>query len=78
MIDLSKVPGVVEIENTSNEDIKIMSQPGSTQGFILPAGETVMLRAETSADLVAYLAQESVSGGKLRVTPPTEIIGSKE
>ena len=71
MIDLSNVPGVVEIKNVSDKDIKILSRPGYTQGFVLPAGETVKLLAQSSYELVSYVAQESMEPG-LKVTLPTE------
>lgn len=70
MIDLSNVPGVVTIENTSEKSIKILSRPGYTQGFNLPAGETVKLLAEHSFELVSFLAQEALNPG-LVVTLPT-------
>lgn len=69
MIDLSKVPGIVTIENTSKQDVKILSRPGYTQGFVLPAGETVKLLAEHSHELVSFLAQEANIEG-LVVTLP--------
>lgn len=76
MIDLSKVPGIVTIENVSDSDIKILSRPGYTQGFTLAAGETVKLLAKDSYELVSYLAQESLNEG-LVVTLPTEVVGSE-
>ena len=69
MIDLSNVPGVVTIENTSKDDIKILSRPGFTQGFVLPAGETVKILAEHSHELVSFIAQEAQMKG-LVVTLP--------
>lgn len=75
MIDLSYVPGIVEIKNTSKKDIKILSRPGYTQGFTLPAGETVKLMAESSYELVSFLAQEATMEG-LEVTLPTEFARS--
>lgn len=69
MIDLSNVPGVVTIKNNSKKDIKVLSRPGYTQGFTLPAGETVKLLAQNSYELVSYLAQESLEPG-LVVTLP--------
>lgn len=70
MIDLSKVPGIVTIENKSKKEIKILSRPGYTQGFVLPAGETVKILAEHSHELVSFLAQEAQIEG-LEVTLPT-------
>ena len=69
MIDLSNVPGIVTIQNNSEKDIKVLSRPGYTQGFTLPAGETVKLLAQNSYELVSYLAQESLEPG-LEVTLP--------
>lgn len=69
MIDLSNVPGIVTIKNNSEKDIKVLSRPGYTQGFTLPAGETVKLLAQNSYELVSYLAQESLEPG-LEVTLP--------
>ena len=69
MIDLSNVPGIVTIQNNSEKDIKVLSRPGYTQGFTLPAGETVKLLAQNSYELVSYLAQESLEPG-LVVTLP--------
>ena len=69
MIDLSNVPGIVTIKNNSKKDIQVLSRPGYTQGFTLPAGETVKLLAQNSYELVSYLAQESLEPG-LEVTLP--------
>lgn len=71
MIDLSNVPGIVTIQNNSEKDIKVLSRPGYTQGFTLPAGETVKLLAQNSYELVSYLAQESLEPG-LVVTLPVK------
>ena len=73
MLDLSMVPGIVTIENTSKSEVKILSRPGYTQGFVLPAGESVKILAEHSYELVSFLAQEGNTEG-LVVTLPTEKI----
>lgn len=70
MLDLSKVPGIVTIENTSDKEVKLLSLPGYTQGFVLPAGESVKLLAEHSYELVAFLSQEAQL--PIKVTLPTE------
>lgn len=75
MIDLSNVPGIVTIENTSEKDVKILSRPGFTQGFTLPAGETVKLLAEHSYELVSFLAQEALNDS-LVVTLPAERVSN--
>lgn len=73
MIDLSKVPGIVEIKNNSDHAIQVLSRTGFSQGFLLPAGETVKLLAEHSYELVSYLAQENTTEG-LAVTLPTKTV----
>lgn len=70
MIDLSFVPGIVTIKNVSAQPVKVLSRPGYTQGFSLPAGETVKLMAKDSYELVSFLAQESLNSN-LEVTLPT-------
>lgn len=61
MVNLSDLPKVVTIENTSNSSIRILSRPGYSGGYLLPAGETIKLLAQDSQELISYLAQESVS-----------------
>lgn len=57
-IDLSNVPGAVSIANTGAKDVKLTIS-GYNQGFILGAGDTVVLHAENSSDLVGYLSQQT-------------------
>lgn len=73
MIDFSKVPGIVIIENVGNNDEKILSQPGSSQGFALPAGESIQLLAEHSYELVSFYAQGALNKN-LKVTLPKEVV----
>lgn len=69
VIDLSKVPGIVTIENTTEKEIKILSRPGYTQGFVLPAKTTVKLQAEHSFELVSFLSQEAANPGLIVTLP---------
>ena len=73
MIDISKVPGEVTITNNGTKEANILSRPGYSQGFVLPAGETVKILAEHSYELVSLLAQEGLNPD-LEVTLPTERI----
>jgi hypothetical protein len=54
--DFSKAPCGVTITNTSNKDKKI-SLSGHSQSFILTAGNSVILKAKTSSELIGYLSQ---------------------
>ena len=74
MIDFSKVPGIVTIENIGKEDVKILSRPGSNQGFSLPAGESISLLAEHSYELISFYAQGALNAD-LKVTLPTSKVG---
>ena len=76
MVDVSKVPGIVTLENTSDKDVKIFSQPGTTQGFVLTSGETIKFLAEHSYELVSFLAQGSLNPG-LVVTLPTKTVNEE-
>lgn len=57
--DFSNVPAVVTITNETDKDIKVMSQPGHTQGFTLPSNSYIKVLANTSAELISYFAQTS-------------------
>lgn len=70
MIDFSKVPGEVTIKNNGDKGVKILSQPQSTQGFTLAAGETVKIKAEHSYELISFYAQ-GAANSDLEVTLPT-------
>jgi hypothetical protein len=54
--DFSKAPCGVTITNTSNKDMKI-SLSGHSQSFILTAGNSAILKAKTSSELIGYLSQ---------------------
>lgn len=58
MIDISNVPGVVTIVNNGTKDAKI-GISGDNQSFLLPAGKTVKLMAQSSSELVGYLSQQT-------------------
>lgn len=70
-MDFSNVPGIVTLTNTSDRDIKILSQPGYTQGFTIKPGMSVKLLAEHSYELVAFYSQGQVEKN-LIVELPTQ------
>lgn len=70
-MDFSNVPGIVTLTNLSDHDIKILSQPGYTQGFTIKPGVTVKLLAEHSYELVAFYLQGQTDKN-LKVVLPTQ------
>lgn len=56
-LDLSKIPAVVTIKNTTGRRIMV-SISGINQKLPLEDKQTVKLLAESSSELVGYLSQE--------------------
>lgn len=72
-MDLSKIPGKVIIMNSGTVG-RAVNISGYNQHYVLPAGEGVALRAETSSELIGYLSQ---ADDTLTVTLPEAVIVSE-
>lgn len=58
ILDLSQVPGNVEITNNGEKAVKI-NVSGYNQSMPIEPGQTIIFKAQTSSELVGFLSQET-------------------
>lgn len=56
-LDLSNVPGVVEIKNNGKKR-RMLNISGMNQSFPIEPNQTIKIMANTSSELLGYLSQE--------------------